>query len=207
LSRRLPAAERRQQILAIARTVFGVDGYHATSMNAVAEAAGVTKPVLYQHFESKEHLYLELVRDVAEDLRTVVREALATAEGPRRQVEAGFAAYFRFFAADPAAFRVLFGDTARSEPAFASEVITLERDIADFVAGFFPEDFPPDDRLLLAHGMVGLAESTSRYWRDLLPEAEADVVAAKVAQMAWVGVRGRPQGEPSPDGASAEGEV
>jgi AcrR family transcriptional regulator len=192
VTRRLPAAERRRQILRVARAEFGTDGYHATSMNEVAEAAGVTKPVLYQHFESKEHLFLELLRDVADELRVVIRDALAAADGPRRQVEAGFAAYFRFFDTDPAAFRVLFGDASRSDAAFAAEVTTLERDIADHVAGLFPEDLAPEDRLLFAHGMVGLAESTSRYWTDLVPGMDADVLAAKVAQIAWIGLRGRP---------------
>lgn len=200
MSRRLPAAERRRQILRVARTVFGADGYHATSMNAVAEAAGVTKPVLYQHFESKEHLFLEVLRDVTDELRVGIRAALDAADGPRRRVEAGFTAYFRYFAADPAAFRVLFGDSSRTDPAFSAEVTRLERDIADHVAGLFPEDLPPDDRLLFAHGMVGLAESTSRYWTDLAPGMDAEVLAAKVAQVAWVGLRGRPVPPDAPVG-------
>ena len=58
---RLPAHERRRQLLDVALDVFAADGFHSTSMNDVAEAAGVTKPVLYQHFASKRQLYLELL--------------------------------------------------------------------------------------------------------------------------------------------------
>ena len=92
---RLPAAERRGQLLDVALDVFGTAGFHHASMNDIAEAAGVTKPVLYQHFPSKRALYLELLRDVGGRLRDEVGKAVATADGPRQQVEAGFAAYFR----------------------------------------------------------------------------------------------------------------
>lgn len=191
---RMSGPERRRQLLAVARAVFGAEGYRATSMNDVARAAGVTKPVLYQHFDSKEELFLELVRDVAADVRAVVREALAAAEGPRQQVESGFAAYFRFFAAEPGAFRLLFGDAARGEPLFASVVADLERDIAADIAQLFPPDLPLEDRLLFAHGIVGLAESTSRYCAELRPGYAPDELAAKVARLAWLGLR---QGGPA----------
>ena len=61
---RLPAARRRRQLLDVALELFAARGYHTTSMNDIAEAAGVTKPVLYQHFRSKRELYLELLEDV-----------------------------------------------------------------------------------------------------------------------------------------------
>ena len=91
---RLPAAERRQQLLDVALTAFGRDGFHQTSMNELAEAAGVTKPVLYQHFGSKRELYLEVLREVGGRMVADVGKAIAAASGPRQQVEAGFGAYF-----------------------------------------------------------------------------------------------------------------
>src|SRR5687768_4632909 len=69
---RLPAARRRQQLLDVALGVFAERGFHPTSMNDLAEAAGVTKPVLYQHFGSKRELYLELLDDVGTRLRTAI---------------------------------------------------------------------------------------------------------------------------------------
>jgi AcrR family transcriptional regulator len=62
---RLPAPERRRQLLDVALEAFSARGFHPTSMHEIAEAAGVTKPVLYQHFSSKRELYLELLDDVA----------------------------------------------------------------------------------------------------------------------------------------------
>src|SRR6266571_4295355 len=109
MSTRLPAPRRRRQLLDVALRVFAERGYHATSMNDLAETAGVTKPVLYQHFRSKRALYLELLDDVGARLRDAITKATATATGPRQQVEAGFAAYFRFVAVHENAFRLLFG--------------------------------------------------------------------------------------------------
>ena len=65
---RLPADQRRQQLLDVARDVFAERGFHATSMDEIAEAAGVTKPVLYQHFPSKRSLYVELLTDTGDQL-------------------------------------------------------------------------------------------------------------------------------------------
>ena len=64
VSNRLPAAERRKQLLDVAMTVFADSGYHGASMNDVASTAGVTKPVLYQHFHSKQDLYSKLINNV-----------------------------------------------------------------------------------------------------------------------------------------------
>ena len=67
-SRRLTAEQRRQQLVAVALELFARRGYRATTMDDIAEAAGVTKPLLYQHFSSKRALYLELVDSIAQDL-------------------------------------------------------------------------------------------------------------------------------------------
>src|SRR5690242_1596805 len=72
---RLPAAARRRQLLDVALGEFAERGYSGVSMDQVAEAAGVTKPVLYQHFTSKRALYLELVADVADRLESAVVKA------------------------------------------------------------------------------------------------------------------------------------
>src|SRR5256714_14409627 len=103
---RLPAARRRRQLLDVALGVFAANGFHRTSMEDVADAAGVTKPVLYQHFASKRELYLELLDDVGSQLMVEIAKAVATAAGPRHQGESGFAAYFRFVADHQDAFHL-----------------------------------------------------------------------------------------------------
>ena len=117
---RLPAAERRRQLLEIATDVFASRGYHDSSMNDIADAAGVTKPVLYQHFDSKRELYLELLRDIGEDLQLQISKATADAGGPRQQIQNGFGAYFEWMSTHPAAFRLLQLNDANSWPSASS---------------------------------------------------------------------------------------
>src|ERR1700758_74231 len=107
--RRLTAEQRRQQLFAVALELFAQRGYRPTTMDDIAEAAGVTKPLLYQHFSSKRALYLELVDSIAQDLLAAVRHAVMKADGPRQQVEMGFAAYFRLVIRHEPAFRLLYG--------------------------------------------------------------------------------------------------
>jgi AcrR family transcriptional regulator len=196
MSTRLPAPARRRQLLDVALTVFAARGYHATAMNDVAEAAGVTKPVLYQHFRSKRALYLELLEDVGGRLREAIDKAAATADGPRDQVQSGFRAYFTFVASQIPAFQLLFGGGARRDEEFADAVRTVEVSIAESIAQLIVvEGLDDARRLLLAHGIVGLAEGTSRYWLANGMTGSAEELAAQVAALAWAGLRGV-EGEP-----------
>ncbi len=131
---RLPAARRRRQLLDTARTVFAERGFHPTAMNDIADAAGVTKPVLYQHFASKRDLYREVLEDVGGRLEETIAKAAIGAPGPREQVEAGFGAYFRFVAMDQDAFQVLFGGDTRRDPEFARQAAATEASIAAAIA-------------------------------------------------------------------------
>jgi AcrR family transcriptional regulator len=195
---RLPAARRRRQLLDIAVEVFANRGFHGTSMEELAEAAGVTKPVLYQHFSSKRLLYLELLDDVGSRLVEAVTGAVTAASGPHRQVEAGFRAYFRFVALQTNAFTLIFGSGGRRDEEFAEAVRRVEDRMAASVADLIEADIDPDHRELLGYGIVGLAETTSRHWvsgageerRAALNLDEADRLARRIADLAWGGLRG-----------------
>lgn len=192
-STRLPAAERRRQLLRVAMEVFAENGYHGTSMNEVAETAGVTKPVLYQHFASKEALYRELVDDLGTRLERAIVDAVALADGPRQQVEAGFRAYFRWATSEGPAFQVLFAEHTRSNPQLAAALAKVESLVADQVASLIQvEGLTDRERHVLAYGVVGLAESISRNWITLGLGAgtDADAFAGQVAELAWSGLRG-----------------
>src|SRR5215212_4196155 len=127
---RLPAPERRRQLLGTAVEVFGGRGFHAASMDDVARAAGVTKPVLYQHFRSKRELYREILEDVGEQLVALIAEAVEASEHPHRQVEQAFTAYFRFVAEHPASFTLLFGGGPRRDGEFSEVVRDVEEKVA-----------------------------------------------------------------------------
>jgi len=187
---RLPAAERRSQLLDHALEIFAANGFHATSMNDVAEAAGVTKPVLYQHFRSKRDLYVELLGDVGGQLQAAILAATVDAAGPRQQVEAGFAAYFRHVDGHRSAFTLLFGSGARLDAELLAVVRRVEAAIADSVAALIDADVADVHRRTIAFGVVGLAESTSRHWLAEDLDLDPEILARQVADLAWAGLRG-----------------
>jgi AcrR family transcriptional regulator len=188
---RLPAARRRRQLLDVALETFAERGFHRTSMNDIAEAAGVTKPVLYQHFRSKRALYLELVEDVGARLRDTIGRATSRASSPRAQVEAGFQAYFRFAADQNAAYQLLFGEGTRRDVEFAAAVRSVEISIAEIVADLITvPGLDTDRRRLLAHGVIGIAEGASRHWLLDGSAGDPDELARQTALLAWAGLRG-----------------
>jgi AcrR family transcriptional regulator len=191
MSSRLPAARRREQLLEVALHVFAARGFHQTSMNDVAEAAGVTKPVLYQHFTSKRSLYLELLELVSLRLMAAIDDATSAAAGPREQVERGLRAYFRFVVDSPDEYQLMFGGGTRRDAEFAQESARLERSIAEVIADLITvEGLAEHDRQLLAHGIVGLAEGATRHWLGDGLDLDADEVTDRVADLAWRGLRG-----------------
>jgi AcrR family transcriptional regulator len=200
MSTRLPAPRRRRQLLDVALEMFAVGGFHGTSMDDVAEAAGVTKPVLYQHFDSKRQLYLELLDYVGSRLMEAVTDATTRAASPHGQVEAGFAAYFRFVDAHENAFRLLFGGGARRDPGamddeggdveFAEAVRRVETVMAESIAPLIRADIDLEHRRVLAHAMVGMAEAVGRHWIVAARHLDPAVLARQVADLAWAGLRG-----------------
>ncbi|MGI9578639.1 MAG: TetR/AcrR family transcriptional regulator [Microthrixaceae bacterium] len=188
---RLPAAERRAQLIETATAVFAQQGFYSTSMNDVADAAGVTKPVLYQHFSSKRDLYVELLTEIGNQLRETIAKATADADGPRQQIEMGFRAYFHYVANHTDAFKVLFGAGSRRDPEFSSLTRAVEGSISEAIAELIVVDGKPaEHRELLAHTIVGMTEAASRYWLQHDRKPDVDELAEAVAGLAWFGMRG-----------------
>ena len=119
---RLPRTARRAQLLGAAQEVFVQQGYHAAAMDDIADRAGVSKPVLYQHFPSKLELYLALLDSRSTDLLDAVRGALASTHDNKQRVEATIAAYFEFVDRDGAPFRLVFESDLTNEPAVRERV-------------------------------------------------------------------------------------
>jgi AcrR family transcriptional regulator len=115
-------SDRRRQILDTALASFSAAGYHNTSMNDIAEALSMTKPVVYQYFDSKRALYLELLRFVGDDLVTTVASSVAGADNPQAQTEQGMIAYFTWVANNKQAFALLYESSARVDAEFTDLV-------------------------------------------------------------------------------------
>jgi AcrR family transcriptional regulator len=194
-SRRLTTEQRREQLFAVALELFAVRGYRATTMDDIAEQAGVTKPLLYQHFSSKRALYLELVDSIAQDLLAAIRKAVMRAEGPRQQVELGFAAYFQLVISNEAEFRLLYGRDHADDQELGRALRTVEDAIAEAIDPLIDAGLDDDHRRLLAYGIVGLAEGASRHFMEHRPDTddkadeEARRLAGRMADLAWAGLR------------------
>src|SRR3954449_8836979 len=114
---RMPRTARRAQLLESALEIFVAQGYHAAAMDDIAERAGVSKPVLYQHFPGKLDLYLALLDAACDDVIDNCRRALAATHDNKTRVAAAMAAFYAYVAADGGAFRLVFESDLTSEPA------------------------------------------------------------------------------------------
>jgi AcrR family transcriptional regulator len=188
---RLPPDERRRQLLDVACVEFAERGFYATAMDDLALAAGVTKPVFYQHFPSKRALFIAVLEDVGSRLLDELTQATSGVETGRARVEEGFRAYFDFVENDPAAFRLLFGASARNDAEFADVVDGVLTDAAAAVSTLIEIHSSPDHRLVLAHAIVGMAEGISRHaLTDPDGPHDPEHLAHWIAELAWFGLRG-----------------
>jgi len=188
-SLRLTADARRTQIIDVAIDVFGKAGYYGASMNDIADAAGVTKPVLYQHFDSKSDLYRALIDEVGNRLLAAIAEATSAAAHGREQTELGFQAYFRWVSHRHDEFMILFGGAARHDAEFATQIRRITALAAAAIDPLIAVDIDPDIRRTLAHGLVGLAEGASRLLVEKGESFDPDAVATAISSLAWAGLR------------------
>src|SRR5213592_1932466 len=115
-SSRLPRHERRRQLLDAALEVFVSQGYHAAAMDEIAERAGVSKPVLYQHFPGKLELYLALLEIHVDELVMRVTDAMESTTDNKVRVHNAVSAYFDFVDGESQAYRLVFESDLRGEP-------------------------------------------------------------------------------------------
>ncbi|MFV0307407.1 MAG: TetR/AcrR family transcriptional regulator [Desertimonas sp.] len=190
MTARLHASARREQLLDVALEVFARAGYHGASMNDVAEAAGVTKPVLYQHFESKRELYQALLDEVGARLLHAINGAANGTTDGRQQTERGFQAYFRWVAEDRDAFRLLYGGGSRRDEEFNNAVRRVTAAASQAIAPLIAADIGHEHRLTVAHAIVGMAEGASRRLVERNETFDPDVIAGQLAELLWAGLRG-----------------
>ena len=191
----MPRVERRVQLLAAAREVFVANGYHAAAMDEIADRAGVSKPVLYQHFPGKLDLYLALLDQSADGLLSRIHEALAATEDNKLRVAATISAYFAYVDDPDGSFRLLFESDLTNEAAVRERLDRLNRACAQEISHVIAEDtgFPEEESMLLAAGLVGLAQVSARYWLVAHGSIPRDAAAELVASLGWRGIRGFPR--------------
>ena len=186
---RLSAADRREQLLAVALKVFAQRGYHSTSMNDIADAAGVTKPVLYQHFDSKRALYTATLEAVGESMIAALTGATSASPSGKEQTAAGMVAYFRWVADDPDAFSLLFGGGTRRDEEFAAVAQKVEKAAAELIAPLIEAGVDADYQRMVAHALIGMSEGVSRHLIRSGQKIDPDTVGEQLASLAWAGLR------------------
>jgi AcrR family transcriptional regulator len=189
-SARLPRLARRNQLLGAAQEVFVAQGYHAAAMDDIAERAGVSKPVLYQHFPGKLELYLALLDQHCNFLVDAVRAALESTTDNKQRVAATVDAYFAFVEHESGAFRLVFESDLTNERAVRDRVAQAELDCANLISAVIAEDtgLSPDESMLLAVGLTGTAQISARYWLASGSPVPRDVAAQLVGQLSWRGI-------------------
>ena len=193
-SGRLPRQERRAQLLDAAREAFVQQGYHAAGMDGIAELAGVSKPVLYQHFPGKLELYLAVLDESSDSLIERVRTALASTTENRKRVRATFEAYFDFVAHESGAFRLIFESDLTNVPEAASRVQRTNETCALMIAGVIREDteLHEDVAMMLAMGLLGMAQTSARHWLHSPAPISQEEAARALSALAWRGISGFP---------------
>jgi AcrR family transcriptional regulator len=191
---RLPRNERRVQLLDSALEVFVAQGYHAAAMDDIAERAGVSKPVLYQHFPGKLDLYLALLDVSCDRIIDNCRAALASTPDNKTRVAAAMAAFYSYVAAENGAFRLVFESDLTSEPAVREHVERVTSQCAAMIADVIHDDtgLPGEASRLLAVSLVGMAQVSARFWISEAAGISQTQAVELVSGLAWRGIRGYP---------------
>jgi AcrR family transcriptional regulator len=194
----MPRDQRRAQLLEAANDVFTSKGYHAAAMDDIADLAGVSKPVLYQHFPSKLDLYLDLLDISCDRLVEVVEEALASTDDNADRVVATMSAFYEFVSSASGEFRFVFESDLTGDGAVQKRLWRVNNEIADAIADVISDDtaLPREQAKLLGISLVGIAQVSARYWVSAGPDKVALEDAKQlVSSLAWRGIRGFPRAD------------
>jgi AcrR family transcriptional regulator len=185
---------REEQLLEEAEGVFAMQGYQGTAIEDIARAAGVTRPVIYDHFGSKEGIYLACVRRARAELERLFDEAAGTNKDPREQLWGGINAYLEFVERHGRAWDVLFGQGGAvtgeaGEELTRQRFATVER-IGQLFKSFAASVTTRVDETAVqafAHALSGSGEQLAKWWRQN-PELPREQVAGYHMAFAWIGL-------------------
>jgi AcrR family transcriptional regulator len=185
---------RRQQLLAAAQEVFVANGYHAAAMDEIAERAGVSKPVLYQHFPGKLELYLAILDTHADALVESIRAGIGATDDNKVRVHNVLSAYFDFVdgadRGDAGVFRLLFESDFANEPAVRERVDRISQAASEAVADTVAADtgLPRAQAQLLAGALTGAAQVAARWWLESDRALAKEDAVRLMAELQWRGI-------------------
>lgn len=184
---RMTGAERREQLIEVARALFAENGFDATSVEEIATAASVSKPIIYEHFSSKDGLYAVIVDHEAQRLETAISQALDTPGARYREIiERGALALLDYIDECPDGFRILSRDsTSGTYASILGDVTMHAEELMQSILrqhGFAPELAQP-----IGQALVGLVAMAGQAWLETRQPAK-DVLAAQLVNLAWNGL-------------------
>jgi AcrR family transcriptional regulator len=195
--KRLTAEQRREGILRAAVDVFAERGYHASSIDDIARAAGISKALIYEHFSSKEELHMRLLEENGRELLERLAAAIVGTRRAEARLEAGADAFFRFVEERRGAWRILFREV--TDPGVARVLERIVGQVTEVVATLIAED--PGSRSapgesepvrqenirMLAQMLVGAVQSLANWWADHRRVPRERLVEL-VMDFAWLGL-------------------
>jgi len=191
-TRRLPRAVRAQQMLDAAVEVFSRNGFHDSSMDEIAEAAAISKPMLYLYHGSKDELFQACIMRETQRFVQAVTEGADPDLSPREQLARGLLAFFTFVAEHRDSWLVLYRQ-ARGQQPFAAQVVTGRVQVAQVVSALLqrsnPHELPADHFDAVAFALVGAGEALADRMLDQ-PEVDPQATAALLVELAWHGLAG-----------------
>jgi AcrR family transcriptional regulator len=198
----MAAADRREAILAAALAAFSERGYHETSLDAVAERAGISKALIYEHFSSKRELHGALLEAYVHELLGRVIGATEAASPGEERLRAGADAFLGFVEERRGAWRMLVRNP--EDPEVAASVGRLQGEAAEAIAALMQADVPADrkedpvdsqlDVEMLAQQLVGALRSLANWWDDHR-EVPRERVLAMLMEFAWLGFERLSEGQ------------
>jgi AcrR family transcriptional regulator len=193
-SGRVPRAVRSAQLLGLADELFAERGFHGASMDELARRAGVSKPVIYDHFGSKEQLFATCVRRTGEVLADQVATAVQSESDPRARLRAGSIAYFRFLQQQIRAWVVLFDDEQARDARFAAEAARIRHRQSELMirlmaetSGTTPDHGGRTQLEAMTLAIAGAYESLSLWWHKH-PEVPPEELADWLLDLIWPGL-------------------
>jgi AcrR family transcriptional regulator len=186
---RMSGKERREQLLDVGRTLFADKGFDGTSVEEIAEKAGVSKPVVYEHFGGKEGLYAVVVD---REVRRLLDRITASLDGdhPRLLLEQAAGALLEYVEKETDGFRILVRDSpvASSAGTFASMISDIASQVEHVLAAEFKaRDYEPKLAALYSQALVGMVALTGQWWLDAR-KPKREEVAAHLVNLAWNGL-------------------
>lgn len=195
MSKRMTHAERRAQLLRVGRSVFARHGFESTSVEEIARAAKVSKPIVYEHFGGKDGLYAVIVDREMEALYQRVAQAIAEGSA-RERFERAVLAFLTYVEDEPDGFAVLTRDApmtmrGRGMPSVISDLGTRVQDI--FNEQFKAVGYDPKVAPIYAHALIGMVTLAGQWWGgENKRKFKKELVARHLAAIGWMGLRHLP---------------